>query len=133
MIEMLSLIGVVLTGVYFIALAVVALFIPDQANRFLLSFAATPIVHYIELLVRLAVGASLVVYAPNMFAADAVSIFGWILLITTAILLVLPWRWHHFFAQRAVPRATRYIGAIGVCSLALGLSLLAAIIYGSAT
>ncbi len=133
MIETLSLFIVILTGIYFVALAGAALFAPVQASRFLLGFAGTPLVHYVELLVRVVVGGSLVVYAPHMFSAGAFRLFGWVVLITTAVLLVLPWRWHRSFANRFVPRATRYIKAIGLCSLALGLTLLAAIIRGSAT
>jgi len=130
MLEVLALTLVVLTGLYFCALAVAALLLPAKANRFLLGFASSPRVHYIELSTRFLVGAALVIYAPHMSAADAFSLFGWVLLITTACLFLLPWRWHHWFAQQAVPRAIPYIKVIGVCSLALGGFILAAVIRG---
>ena len=132
MLEALALTVVVLTGFYFCALGAASLFVPAKANRFLLGFASSPRVHYIELSIRLLVGAALLIHAPRMFAPDAFRLFGWILLITTACLLLFPWRWHQWFAQQAVPRATSYIKVIGICSLALSGLILAAVIRGSA-
>ena len=130
MLEVLALTLVVLTGLYFCALALAALLAPAKASRFLLGFASSPRVHYIELSIRLLVGAALVIYAPSMSASGAFSLFGWVLLITTACLFLLPWRWHHWFAQQAVPRAIPYIKVIGICSLALGGFIMAAVIRG---
>lgn len=132
MLEVLALTLVVLTGIYFCALAVAALLVPAKASRFLLGFASSPRVHYIELSIRFLVGVALVIYAPRMSASGAFSLFGWVLLITTTCLLLLPWRWHHWFAQQAVPRAISYIKVIGICSLALGGFILAAVILGNA-
>lgn len=111
-------------------IGVAALLAPGRASRLLLGFAATPRVHYAEMLARLMVGGSLVLYAPLMFAARVASLFGWVILVTTAGLLLLPWRWHHRFAQRVVPPTLRWIAVIGVFSLALGALLLAAVIRG---
>jgi uncharacterized protein YjeT (DUF2065 family) len=56
-----------------------------------------------------------------------------VLLVTTAGLLIVPWRWHHRFAQRVVPLFTRYIALIGLVSLAIGgLILWAVAARGSA-
>ena len=132
MLETLALILVVLTGFYFCALAAAALLVPAKASRFLLGFASSPRVHCIELSIRFLVGAALVIYAPRMFMSDVFNLFGWVLLITTACLLLLPWRWHHWFAQQAVPRAIPYIKVIGICSLASGGLILAAVIRGNA-
>ena len=132
MIEVLALTVVVLTGFYFLALAAVSLFMPVLANRFLLGFADSALKHYAELFLRFAVGAALILYAPRMLLSDAFSLFGWVLLVTTACLLLIPWRWHHRFAQQAVPRATRHITLIGLASLALGGFILAAVVRGSA-
>ena len=132
MIEVSAFAVVVLTGLYFIALAAVALFTPARANRFLLGFAGSPSKHYTELFLRLVVGGALVLQAPRMFLPGAFSLFGWVLLVTTACLLVIPWRWHHRFAKQMVPRATRYITLIGLASFALGGFILAAVTRGSA-
>ena len=131
MIEVLALTVVVLTGLYFVALAIASLFMPALANRFLLGFADSALKHYVELFLRLAVGAALILYAPRMLFQDVFILFGWLLLVTTACLLLVPWRWHHRFAQQAVPRATRHITLIGLASLALGGLILAAVVRGS--
>ena len=132
MIETVSLGVVVLTGVYLCALAAASLIVPSRASRFLLGFATSQRLHYVELLIRLSVGGAFLVQAPRMFFPSAFSLFGLVLIATTACLLLLPWRWHHRFAQAAVPRATPYIRYIGWCSLALGVSILAAVIRGNA-
>lgn len=132
MLEALALSVVVVTALYFCALAAACLLMPAQAKGFLLGFANSPRAHYAELFIRFLVGGSLVVSAPRMFGSGAFSVFGWVLLATTACLLLLPWRWHHRFAQQAVPRATRYITLIGLSSLALGGLILVAVIRGSA-
>jgi hypothetical protein len=129
--ESLALTLVVFTGFYFCALAAAILLVPAKVSRFLRGFASSPRVHFTELSIRLVVGAALVIYAPLMSASDTFSLFGWVLLITTACLLLLPWRWHHWFAQQAVPRAIPYIKVIGICSLALGGLILAAVIRGN--
>ena len=131
MLEALALMFVVLTGLYFFVLAAASLLAPAKAGRYLLGFAGSPLVHYIELFVRLLVGAALLIYAPCMFATAVFSFFGWLLITTTACLLVLPWQWHHRFAQHAVPRAMPYIKVIGICSLALGVAISVAVIRGN--
>lgn len=130
MLEALALMFVVLTGLYFFVLAAASLLAPAKAGRFLLGFASTARVHYIELFGRLLVGTALLIYAPQMFAPAVFNAFGWLLIITTACLFLLPWRWHHRFAQRVVPRAIPHIKVIGICSLALGVLILAAVIRG---
>ena len=132
MIEASALGLVVLAAVYFIALAGVSLLIPASASRFLLGFAGSPFKHYTELFVRFLVGAALVLHAPRTVAPSAFAVFGWLLLVTTACLLLVPWRWHQRFAQYAVPQAARHISLIGLASLALGGVMLVAVVLGSA-
>lgn len=124
---------VVLAALYFLALGAASLVLPSRANRFLLGFAGSQAVHYTELLARFVVGAALVLHAPRMYLSDAFNVFGWILLVTTACLLLLPWRWHRRFAQHVVPRAIRHLKWIGLTSLACGSFILAAVVRGSAT
>ena len=131
MVEILSLGTVVLAGLYFIALAGVSLFTPALAKRFLLGFAGSLQNHFLELFLRLLVGGAFVIHAPQMYLSVVFSLFGWILILTTAVLLVIPWTWHRRFAQYAVPKAIQYIKLIGLVSLALGGLIIAALIRGS--
>lgn len=121
---------VALAGVYLLVLGAMSLLAPSRASRFLLGFAGSPTKHYAELFLRFAVGAAFVLHAPRMLLSDVFDLFGWVLLVTTACLLLLPWRWHHRFARQAVSRATRYIALIGVVSLMLGGLILAAVVRG---
>lgn len=132
MIEVLSLTVVVLAGLYLIALAAVSLVLPARASRFLLGFADSALKHYTEILLRVVVGAALILHAPRMLLSDAFTLVGWLLLVTTACLLLVPWRWHHRFAQRVVPRAIRHTTLIGLVSLVLGGLILAALVLGTA-
>ncbi|KGM53126.1 hypothetical protein N800_11085 [Lysobacter daejeonensis GH1-9] len=132
MIEVLALVVVVLTGLYFIALGAISLFIPVLASRFLLGFADSAIKHFAELSLRFLAGCALTLYAPQMLFPDIFTLFSWVLLVTTAFLFLVPWRWHHRFAQQAVPKATRHTTLIGLVSLALGGFILAAVVRGSA-
>lgn len=132
MIETLAIGIVVLCGGYLCALTAVSIFAPSRANRFLLGFASSQQAHFLELFTRLVVGGAFLIHAPSMLVPRLFSLFGWVLVGTTVCLLFLPWRWHQRFAQYAVPRATRYIGLIGVCSLALGLFILVAVLRGNA-
>ena len=51
-----------------------------------------------------------------------------IILGTTAVLLLVPWRWHRRFASKAVPRALPYLRLIALASLVSGAAVLAAVV-----
>ena len=131
-IEAIALAGVAAAGLFFIALGSTSLVAPRRASQFLLGFADSPSKHYAELTLRFLVGGCFVAFAPRMLFATAFSFFGWVLLATTAALLLVPWRWHHRFAARAVPAALRFLPLIGVSSLALGGLVLVAMLRGNA-
>lgn len=118
---------VVLAGLYLIVLALLALLAPRRAGRFLLGFAGSAPKHYAELFLRLIVGAALVLHAPHMLLPRIFTLFGWILIVTTAALCLIPWRWHRRFAAHAVPRALPYLTLIGLASLALGALVVVAV------
>lgn len=122
---------VVLAALYFLALGTTSLVAPTRASRFLLGFAGTASKHVAELLLRFVVGAALVIHAPRMLLPGAFNFFGWVLVVTTVGLLLVPWRWHRRFAQQAVPRATAHITLVGLASLALGTLMLLALSAGS--
>jgi hypothetical protein len=132
LIEILALAAIVLAALYLLALGAAALVVPARASRFLLGFASSQSIHLVELSVRLVVGVALVLYAPRMFLSGAFNLFGWVLLVTSACLLLVPWRWHHRFAQYVVPRVTRHLVLVGLVSLALGGFILTALVRGSA-
>lgn len=123
---------VVAVAVYLIALGAASLFLPAKASQFLLGLASTRSLHFMELSLRLIAGAALVLHAPRMALPGTFSLFGWVLLVTTACLLAVPWQWHRAFAQRAVPLFTRYIALVGLVSLALGCLVIGALVRRNA-
>ncbi|MFN2238739.1 MAG: hypothetical protein ABR524_05050 [Thermoanaerobaculia bacterium] len=123
---------VVAAGVFLVTLGAAFLLTPSKASGFLLGFAGSPSKHYAELAVRFLVGGAFLLHAPHMLFPHVFSVAGWILLATTAGLLLVPWRWHRRFAQRAVPEALRFLPLLGISSAALGgLVLVAAFRLGS--
>lgn len=116
---------VVLSAVYLIVLAAICSLRPALGGAFLSGFATTPGRHYLELLLRLLVGAAFLHHAPRMPFAAIFSLFGWTLILTTACVLVLPWHWHRRFARWAVPQALAWLPWVAAASLAFGVFVLA--------
>jgi hypothetical protein len=133
MIEQLCVIVVGVAGAYLAALGVGALVVPARAARFLLGFASTQSLHFVEILSRVLVGASLIVAAPSLSPAQPFVLLGWLLIGTSTLMLLVPWQWHRRFAISTVPVVSRYIGVVGVASLVGGVLVLVAVFRGPAT
>jgi hypothetical protein len=110
-------------GVSLIAFGATAMLAPAQAGRFLLGFAATAQRHWLELGFRFLVGLGFVQAASQLPATTLFSGLGWILLITTAVMAVVPWGTHRDFARRYVPRALQFTELLGVASLCAGVAI----------
>lgn len=122
----------VLAGAYLVALGAASLLAPTRASQFLLGFASSQRLHVTEMCLRLLVGGALVLFAPRMPLSPVFGLFGWVLIATSICLLLIPWKWHHRFAQRAVPLFTRRIALLGLVSLAIGGLILWAASRGAA-
>ena len=123
---------IVAAGLYLVALGVICFIRASSAAKFLLGHAGSGFLHFLELSLRLLLGASLVQRAPALVYPPIFSVFGWILIITTVMLFLVPWRWHRQFAVQVVPYALRYIKLLGISSIALGILLTAFVLPGSA-
>ncbi|HLM66696.1 MAG TPA: hypothetical protein VK358_04170, partial [Longimicrobium sp.] len=97
---------------------------------FLGGFASSARTHSLELALRLGAGGAMVVYAPGMRFPDTFAFVGWMLVITTAALAAVPWRWHQRFARWAVPQALPHLKLVGAASILLGSLVLASVILG---
>ena len=122
---------VMLAGCYLVALGAAALLAPAAATRFLLGFVGSAFLHYLELIVRFIIGAAFLAHAPRMMFPAVFSAVGWMLLITTGFLCLVPWRVHQRFAQWSVPQAIRHLPWIGLASLMFGGAILAAVVRGA--
>jgi hypothetical protein len=123
---------VALAGVFLLALGAMALFRPSWVGCFLLGFASSSTKHYVELSIRLLVGAAFVLAAPSMVASAVVSGTGWVLLLTTGVMFCIPWRVHRAFAERTVPQALAFLPFLGLASAAAGAAVLWAMFGASA-
>jgi hypothetical protein len=81
---------------------------------------------------RLIVGAALIVAAPRMLFSQAFAWFGIALVVSSTVLLCLPWTWHRAFGERVLPGFVRFLGIVGPICLFLGAMLIAAVVAGNA-
>ncbi|OYT91279.1 MAG: hypothetical protein CFE43_14385 [Burkholderiales bacterium PBB3] len=128
----LALTVVALAGLFLFGLGLLALAWPAKARSFLLGFAETAAKHYLELCVRLAIGAAFIFAAPRMAGPAVAEFAGWVLVLTTALMFLVPWRMHRAFAQRSVPQALAQLPLLGFASLAGGTAILWSVYTGSA-
>ena len=122
----------VAVAIFFLMLGFAALIRPSSARRFLLGFAKSAPKHYAELATRFVVGGAMLLVAPHSVHPAALTAFGWLLIATTAVMALVPWRVHCRFAEASVPKALRFLPLIGISSLVLGGSLLWAVFTASA-
>ncbi len=120
--------GIVVGGfcLFLIGLAVVIVTRPAPAERFLRSFATSAQAHYTEQGLRLLVGAAVVTFADSMRHPELFKLFGWLIVISTVGLLLIPWQWHHKFSTRVMPPVYRHMRLFALGALALA----AFILYG---
>lgn len=121
---------VVAFGFFLIALTGVAFVKPAMAERFFMSFASSARTHYVEQGFRLLIGASLVVLSPTMWQANLFRLIGWALVVSSAALILLPWRWHHRFGERVLPMLVRHMRLYTVGIFAFGVLLLYGVFAG---
>lgn len=117
---------------YLLALGLLLLVSPAHGRRFLAGFAQTVSAHYLELGLRILVGAAFIAHAPKMATPTLFAALGWVLIGTSLVLALMPWRWHARIAQRSVAMATRFTLPLGLASIAMGAGLAFAVLSGSA-
>ncbi len=118
-------------ALYLLALGLLAGFAPKRAAGFLGRFAQSAKAHYLEMALRIAVGVALIQHAEHMRFSAAFTFIGWVISLTTAVLLLMPWRWHQAIAGRAVPFALRMLPALALCSVLAGAVLMYSVLYSA--
>jgi hypothetical protein len=119
---------VVIAAMYLIALGGTALVRPAYARRFLGAHATTRTLHFTELGLRVLAGAAFIITAPHAAFTPALLLLGWVLVASSLVLAIIPWRLHQRFAAWSVPQAMHYLPLIGVASIAGGLGLIVAVV-----
>jgi hypothetical protein len=119
--EILSGVVVVAFGVFLIGLAVLIVVTPRLAERFIRSFASSAQAHYTEQTLRLIAGGAMVIFAPSMWHTDLFRVFGWLIVLSTVVLLLVPWRWHHELGKQVLPLVIRYMKVFALGAFGLGV------------
>ena len=122
--KLLSSVVVVTFGLSLIGLAVTIVARPRLAERSLNSFASSARAHYSEQALRLLVGASIVVFSPEMWQPNLFRLLGWLIVVTSIGLLCIPWQWHQRFAKWVMPPVIRHMKLYALGVFAFGALLL---------
>ena len=104
----------------------VAIFRPAKARGWIARFATSHGINIAEQAWRGLAGAALVVRAPEALWPEAFRIAGWVLIASSAVLLIVPLRWHAGYAvwwSLNLPLAAVRIA--GVAGFALAVALVA--------
>ncbi|AUD79346.1 hypothetical protein CW740_08845 [Kangiella profundi] len=117
---------ILLTGHFLIGFCFVSFIKPEATKHFLRQFASSAKAHYIEQLIRIVIGISLVLNASQMQLMNFHLVLGWLIVITSLGLLGIPWRWHKKFADKVNPWVIRLLPLYAIGCLMLGSIL----IYG---
>lgn len=115
---------IVAIGLFLIGLAAVVFMKPLLGERFFMAFASSARTHYLEQAFRLLLGSSLVVLSPAMWQSGTFLFLGWIIVISTIGLMLIPWQWHHRFGQLVLPILVRHMRLYAVGLFAFGALLL---------
>jgi hypothetical protein len=124
--------GIVVVGfcLFLIGLALVIVTRPPLAERFLRSFASSASTHYTEQGLRLLVGISIVNFAGSMWLPQIFKVFGWLIVVTSAVLILTPWQWHHKYGTWVLPLMIRHMRLFALGAAALGAFILYALCHG---
>jgi hypothetical protein len=113
-------------GLFLVGLTVVVFAKPAVAERFFMSFASSARTHYTEQIVRLLIGASLIIRCGAMWQPKVFWLVGWGIVVSSLVLILTPWQWHDRFGEEVRPLLIRHMKLFAVGLLAFGVLL----IYG---
>lgn len=89
---------IILFGLFIISVGFLMLFAPHKARVILRKAGSTNLINYTEITLRLIPAFALILYADNCKIPIAFTTFGWTMAITSAILYVVPRKWHHQYS-----------------------------------
>jgi hypothetical protein len=121
---------VVAFGLFLIALTGAVFVKPALAQRFFMSFASSARTHYVEQVLRLLIGTSLVVLSPAMWQGTVFWLLGWAIVVSSVALLLIPWRWHHQLGERVLPIIVRHMRLYAIALFEFGALLLYGVLVG---
>jgi len=97
------------------------------AERFLMNFVSSARTHFMEQIFRVLLGASLVIYSSEMWQAEIFRVFGWVIVVSSVVLMLLPWQWHQRLGKIELPIIIRYMRLYAICVFSMGAVILYAV------
>ncbi|HKX83424.1 MAG TPA: hypothetical protein VJL58_04315 [Pyrinomonadaceae bacterium] len=131
LVEKLAATIVFIAGVWLMGLAAVAFAKPGSAEYFLGRFASSAFTHFLEVFLRIIVGIAFIIYSSRMKFSGVFTVFGSVLILTSVVLLFVPWKLHRRFADWSLPLATGRMLLFGFVSLIGGLFILLSFFLGA--
>jgi hypothetical protein len=117
-------------GLFLAGLTVAVFAKPAVAARFFMSFASSARAHHTEQVIRLLIGASLVVRSAAMWHPKVFWFVGWAIVLSSLVLIFSPWQWHDRFGEKVRPMLIRRMKLFAVGLLAFGVLLLYGLFAG---
>jgi hypothetical protein len=117
-------------GLFLIGVTVVVFARATVAERFFMSFASSARTHYTEQVVRLLIGASLIIRSAAMWQPKVFWFVGCAIVLSSLVLLLTPWQWHHRFGEKVRPMFIRRMKLYAVGLLAFGVLIIYAVFTG---
>jgi hypothetical protein len=111
-------------GLFLISLTVVVFAKPAVAERFFMLFASSARGHYTEQVVRLLIGASLIMRSAAMWQPKIFWLVGCAIVSSSLMLILAPWKWHHRFGEKVRPILIHRMKLFAIGILAFGVLLL---------
>ncbi len=118
---------VIAFGGFIIFVGVLMLFVPERARAILRKAASTNFINYAEITIRMIPATAMILFADYSKFPELFKIFGWIMIITSVVLFIVPRQMHHNYSLKAAEILTPgYVRLISPLAFALG----AGIVYG---
>lgn len=92
---------VIFFGLFIVFVGLIMLVIPKKARITLRKSGSTNFINYSEITIRLIPAVALILHSDYSKYPEAFKIFGWIMLITSLILYVVPRKLHHEFSVKS--------------------------------
>ena len=108
MLQALSFIAILMSSGWLAFVAVLCLVKPEAARAGLAAMGSTPAIHFGEHALRALAGIAMIMRADVSKAPLAFEIIGWFVVTTSILIVLLPRRWHHAYAEWWAERIPRW-------------------------
>lgn len=123
--QMLALVAILAAAGWLAYVAVLCLLRPEGARAGLAAMGSTVAIQFGEHFLRGLAGLAMILRADASKAPDAFALIGWFIVATSAIILLLPRRWHHAYALYWAERIPGWAFRIAAFPTLAGAVLLA--------